>query len=79
MAGAKIPVLEIEKLTLTKDGRGLYAYNDGDVLFGGSCAGTSGGALSTVKFLPAASANMWLKIHYTSGTNLIFGHGLLLN
>jgi hypothetical protein len=32
MAGAKIPVLEIEKLTLSKDGRGLYVNDDEDVL-----------------------------------------------
>ncbi len=28
MPGSKIPVLEVERLSLTKDGRGLVAYND---------------------------------------------------
>lgn len=29
MVGAKIPVLEIEKLKLSEDGRGLLIYEDG--------------------------------------------------
>jgi hypothetical protein len=69
MPGAKIPVLEVERLRFIKDGRGIYAYNDGDVLFGGTCAGKSGGAAGATSMLPAASANMWMKITYVSGTS----------
>ena len=32
MAGAKIPVLEVEQFWLKSGGRGLYAYHDGTAL-----------------------------------------------
>lgn len=63
MVGAKIPVLEIEKLKLTEDGRGLIFYNDGtncDVTTWSSGVNTSGS--STTK------AAGWIKIHYVSGS-----------
>jgi hypothetical protein len=62
MTGSKIPVLEIEKLTLTKDGRGLNLYSDGDVLGQDTWTGSGGN-------LPAHSATAWLKINYRSGTS----------
>lgn len=72
MPGAKIPVLEIERLVLTDDGRGLIAYDDGtNFLYASTSPWT--GISSQVdgasrKFLPAASSLAWLKVHYISGT-----------
>ena len=60
MPGSKIPVLEIEKLTITRDGRGIHVFNDGDTYYSGgnttwtgvssTCSGASN------EFLVAASA-----------------------
>ena len=72
MPGAKIPVLEIENLFLTEDGRGLVMHNDATNFviqsaspwtgISGQCAG--GGK----KFFPAASSMGWLKVHYVSSS-----------
>jgi len=60
MTGSDIPVLEIEKLTLTKDGRGLIIPWDADNLH--VVAGTAGSS-------PSANATAgWLRIRYTSGS-----------
>ena len=70
MAGNKIPVVEIEKLTLKRDGRGMHVYDDGDVL---ATTGWQGGDVyasgSLIKVLPAPSALAWLKVTYRSGTS----------
>lgn len=61
MPGAKIPVLEIERLGLTDDGRGFIVYDDGtnfhkgDWNFGGGSA-------------PSGIANAWFKIHFVSSS-----------
>jgi hypothetical protein len=75
MPGAKIPVLEVEKLTLAKDGRGLYVNDDGDVLASVPFGTThtigvygSGAGGWVINALPAASTTAWLKITYISGT-----------
>ena len=63
MTGVKIPVIEIEKLTLKEDGRGLYGLNDGVVCSAATWTGTSGSAdLAGKVFLPAASTAAWLKV-----------------
>jgi hypothetical protein len=74
MPGAKIPVLETEKLTLTKDGRGLYVYDDGDILSANTwdavnIYASGAGAGYTIKVLPAASTTAWLKVIYMSGSS----------
>jgi hypothetical protein len=84
MPGAKIPVLEIEKLTLSKDGRGLYVNDDGDVLasvpFGtnhtinAKASSTAGYVLSV---LPAASTTAWLKVTFVSGTGALATTGYI--
>ena len=72
MPGAKIPVLEIEKLKLDEDGRGIILYNDATNLLIGSSSpwtGISGQNSGLSKqFFPAASSMGWLKIHYVSSS-----------
>ena len=59
MPGSKIPVLEVERLDLTRDGRGLIFPWDADNLDVRSFSTT----------IPASSqANGWLRIRYTSGS-----------
>jgi len=69
MAGAKIPVLEIENLTLTDNGRGVIFYNDGEnIHLGKDWTGISSNASnSSKKFFPAASSSGWLGINIISG------------
>jgi hypothetical protein len=76
MPGSKIPVLEIEKLKVTEDGRGLVFYNDGTNLRIGTTSpwtssaylrsGTS--ALTDRASFPCASSLSWLKVHYVSSS-----------
>ncbi len=72
MPGSKIPVLEVERLGLTEDGRGIVLYNDATNLLIQSASPWTGissqsaGALK--KFFPAASSMGWLKIHYVSSS-----------
>ena len=70
MPGAKIPVLEIENLTITKDGRGILLYNDGDnVHIGKDWTGISSQiSNSTKKFFPAASSSGWVGVNIISGS-----------
>jgi hypothetical protein len=70
MAGAKIPVLEIEDMLITKDGRGLLLSNDGkNVLLGRNWTGISSQvAGSTKKFFPAASSSGWVGVRVISGS-----------
>ena len=64
MSGGKLPVIEIEMLTLKKDGRGLYAYDDDDVV-------TIGGAFT----FPSASAVVGsLKLTTYSGSTTQVGY-----
>lgn len=70
MPGSKIPILTVEKFWLEKDGRGLYVFDDGAVCSGAAWTGVSGGALEcSKKFLPAVSAQAWLKVTRMSGTS----------
>jgi len=78
MAGGKLPVIEIENLTLKKNGRGLYGYNDGTTMSAATWTGVWVSGQLGVKsgqFLPAASTSAWLKItidgtaHYFPGFN----------
>jgi len=76
MPGSKLPVLEVERIGLTEDGRGIVMYNDATnfVIKSAtpwSCtaynqSGTS--ALTDRACLPVASSLGWLKIHYVSGS-----------
>jgi len=70
MPGAKIPVLEVENLLVTKNGRGLLIYNDGkNVLLGQSWTGiSSNNANADKKFFPAASSSGYIGINIISGS-----------
>lgn len=76
MPGAKIPVLEVERIGLTEDGRGLVVYNDATNFVvqsasPWSCTAYDQSGASTRTdhaCLPAASSLGWLKIHYVSGS-----------
>lgn len=78
MPGAKIPVLEIEKLRLTDDGRGVELYNDGTNflkgrIWSGRAASGNKEKLNTAdagypNFLCAASSSGWLKLHMVSSS-----------
>lgn len=72
MPGSKIPVLEVERLGLTEDGRGLVVYNDATnfvIQAASPWTGVSSqSAGSSKKFLPAASSLGWWKVHYVSGS-----------
>ena len=69
MPGAKIPVLEIENLFMSDDGRGLIVYNDGvNFLKGRVWTGVPPSSASTrSKYFPAASSSGWLKVPVISG------------
>ena len=80
MVGAVIPVLEIEKLVLKKDGSGLNFYHDGTSVTVSALTGVSGMVVSGAdgigdnlyenkKFIPAASTAAYLKLNYKSGTS----------
>lgn len=81
MPGAKIPVLEIEKLRLTDDGRGVELYNDGTNflkgrIWSGRAASGNKEKLNTAdagypNFLCAASSSGWLRVSVVSGSNAI--------
>lgn len=72
MAGAKIPVLEIENLFMKEDGRGVILYNDATNFVIQSASPWTGISSNNVganrKFFPAASSMGWLKVHYVSGS-----------
>jgi len=70
MAGAKIPVLEIENLLVTDDGRGIILYNDGNnVHLGSDWTGISSNTTeASRKFFPAASSSGYIGIHVISGS-----------
>jgi hypothetical protein len=70
MAGAKIPVLEIENLFLSDDGRGLIVYNDGTNFYKGRVwTGIPPSSASIrPKYFPAASSSGWLKVHTISSS-----------
>jgi hypothetical protein len=72
MPGAKIPVLEIERLGLTEDGRGIVLYNDGINFVVQSASPWTGissnGTASSKKFFPSVSSMGWLKVHYVSSS-----------
>ena len=70
MPGAKIPVLEIEDLLVTKSGRGLLIYNDGtNVHLGNDWTGISSQvAGGSKKFFPAASSSGYIGINVISGS-----------
>lgn len=72
MVGSKIPVLEIEKLKITEDGRGIIFRNDATNLVIQSASPWTGISSNAVggsnKFFPAASSMGWLKVHYISGS-----------
>jgi len=81
MPGAKIPVLEIENLFISHDGRGLILNEDGGNFKAASTSpwtsysyATSGNSLKSYPgsggkpLLPTASSLGWLKIHYISSS-----------
>ena len=63
MPGAKIPVIEFDKLTIKKSGRGLYFDDDTTNFDVQTWTGTSGNTdIEPPKFLPAVSATAWARI-----------------
>lgn len=76
MPGSKIPVLEIEKLKITEDGRGIILWNDATNLVvqsatpwtSGAYPYSSTSAKTDKSLLPTASSMGWLKVHYISGS-----------
>lgn len=68
MPGSKIPKLEVEKTTITKDGRGFVFHEDGRMSSDWSGFSHSGGTGGGRHFLCAASSSGWLKIHLLSGS-----------
>ena len=70
--GSNIPVLTVEKLWLDKDGRGIYAHDDGKAAKAGTWVNTPFASGSFVtgsgQVLPAASTTAWLKLTWMSGT-----------
>jgi len=70
MAGAKIPVIEVEQLTTKKNGRGIIFTDDAANFDVATWTGTSGGAdLGGSTFLPAASALAWFRFKSNAGTS----------
>jgi len=71
MAGAKIPVLEVENLLVTKNGRGILVYNDGtNFHLGQDWTGISSQASNaSKKFFPAASSSGYIGVHVISGSS----------
>jgi len=67
MTGSKIPVLEVEKLSIKKDGRGFLFYENTRLSEGWTGYSATGGTLGRT-FLVAASSSGWLKIHVVSGS-----------
>jgi len=76
----KIPVLEIEKLTISRDGIGIFVNHDGDTFYSGGAGTWTGispeGALNP-KCFPAASASAWLKVSFVSSTSDSVGTGYI--
>lgn len=70
MPGAKIPVLEIENLMITDNGRGLLIYDDGtNVHLGSDWTGISSNTAGASKeFFPAASSSGYIGINIISGS-----------
>ena len=72
MVGAKIPVLEVEKLKITNDGRGIIVYDDGTNFWFSTSSPWTGISSNTVgsgkKFFPVASSAGWLRVKYISGS-----------
>ena len=73
--GSNIPVLTAEKIWLDKDGRGLYAHDDGTAVKAGTwvnppyvVGASNSGICPSGKALPASGTTAWLKITLMSGT-----------
>jgi len=62
MPSAKIPVLEIEKLSLSEDGRGINVYNDGTNAWVYNDAWSLSGKSSS-----GGTADGWLRVSWISG------------
>jgi len=69
MPGSRLPVVNVEKLRLEAYGRGLVIDDDATQFDVSSWTGTSGGAVSTKKFLPAPSATAWWKVTDDAGNS----------
>jgi len=59
MVGSKIPVLEVERLSIDKDGRGLILPLEGDNI-------SIGEYITTIP--ASSSAAGWVRVRYTSGS-----------
>jgi hypothetical protein len=81
MPGSKIPVLQVEKLEIKNNGRGIHVFNDGVTLYSGGSSTWTGVSSqcsgASKKFLVAASATAWLKVCFASGTVAGSGAGYI--
>jgi len=72
MTGKKLDVLEVERLDLVEDSRGIIFRNDATnfvIQSGTPWTGISSNSTgASKKFFPIASSMGWLKIHYVSGS-----------
>jgi len=68
MPGAKLPVLEVEKLQIKKDGRGFLFYENTRLSSDWTGYSFSGGTTEGRRFLCATSSSGWLKVHIVSGS-----------
>ena len=77
--GSYIPVLTTEKLWLDKDGRGLYAHDDGVACKAGTWTNIEAYSSGTahVEVLPAPSTTAWIKVTVMSGTTGTTFHGYI--
>jgi len=71
---SKIPVLETEKLTIKKAGRGLRYNWDEANYFSGNIVSVSGGATGSHRVLPAASTMGWATLDIVSGSTTFSGY-----
>ena len=68
MEGAKIPILEVEKITIKDNGRGCLFHDSGRMTKDWLGCSYSGGTVGGKQFICAASSAGWLKIHIISGS-----------
>jgi len=68
MVGAKVPILEIEKLRISKNGRGILVYERDRLHRDWAGCNFSGSTSEGKQFLYAPSSEGWLKVHVVSGS-----------
>ena len=77
MPGARIPVLESEKFTISNDGRGLIVFDDGTNFKSGGAWSAAVDSGATFACLPLASCNAWMRVTFMSGSAGSLGYGYI--